>query len=164
MILKRVTLKDIAGQTGYAVNTVSKALRDAPDLAADTKMRIRAAADEMGYIVNNAANSLRSGKTRTIALIVADITNPLFAIFAKEVEAVARVANYTVFMMNTDEHPLREDEAVRAAIEKNADGVLLFQTQRSGGALTRLKSAGIPYVLLCRAEDDPQADAVMIDE
>lgn len=163
-IRRRVTLKDIALETGFAINTVSKALRDAPDLAEATKKQIKRVADGMGYIVNSSANSLRSGLTRTLALVVADITNPLFAIIAKEIETAAQNNQYTVIMMNTEENEAREERAVRAAIEKNVDGVLLFQTQLNRRAVSRLDDVGIPCVLIHRIFEDQKMDAVCIDE
>lgn len=161
---RRVTLKDIAQKTGYAVNTVSKALRDAPDLAADTKQAICRVADEMGYIANSSANSLRSGHSHVLALIVADITNPLFAITAKEVETAAREMDYTLLVMNTDEDPENEIKAVRSAIGRGVDGVMLFQTQKTRESLELLQRAGVPCVLMHRVSDGQQADAVLIDE
>lgn len=161
---RRVTLKDIAQKTGYAVNTVSKALRDAPDLAADTKQAICRVADEMGYIANSSANSLRSGRSHVLALIVADITNPLFAITAKELETAARELDYTLLVMNTDEEPENEIKAVRSAIGRGVDGVMLFQTEKTGESLELLQRAGVPCVLMHRVSEGQQADAVLMDE
>lgn len=160
----RVTLKDIAQKTGYAINTVSKAIRDAPDLAEETKRAIRKIADEMGYITNESANSLRCGLTMTLALIVADITNPLFAIIEKEIEEKARQNGYMVLVINTDENSENELNAVRAAIGKNVDGVMLFQTQINNLSTNLLEKAGIPYVLLYRIQDNQMCDAILIDE
>ena len=72
---KRITLKDVATATGFSVNTVSKALRDAPDLNTQTKAAICAAAREMGYVVNDMASALRSGYSNVLALIISDISN-----------------------------------------------------------------------------------------
>ena len=69
---RRVTLKDIAEKTGFTVNTVSQALRGSPKLREETKAAIRAAAKELGYVHNALAGSLRSGSSRTIAIIVGD--------------------------------------------------------------------------------------------
>ena len=72
---RRVTLKDIAEKTGFTVNTVSQALRGSPKLREETKAAIRAAAKELGYVHNALAGSLRSGSSRTIAIIVGDTSN-----------------------------------------------------------------------------------------
>ena len=161
---RRVTLKDIAIRTGYSVNTVSRALRDTHELSEATKEEIRRVANEMGYVLNRSANALRSGLSHTLALIVADITNPLFAIIAKEIEGAAEAEGYTVIMMNTEEDEGREERAIRAAIEKNADGVLLFQTQLNRHATDKLTAFGIPCVLIHRTFEDQKLDAVCVDE
>ncbi|NLG26236.1 MAG: LacI family transcriptional regulator, partial [Clostridiales bacterium] len=161
---RRVTLKDIARETGYTANTVSKALRDGPDLAGDTKRRIREAAERMGYVANAAASSLRSGSTRTIALVIADVANPFFGILVKEVEQCARQNGYSILVMNTEEDGGREVEAIRTAIAKSVDGVLLVPAQRDRAGVALLRRAGIPYVLVGRAFEEGQDDCVLFDD
>ena len=73
------TLKSIAQRVGMTANTVSLALRDSPLVAENTKARIQKAAEEMGYVQNAIAGSLRSGRTNTVAVVMGDIANPLFA-------------------------------------------------------------------------------------
>ena len=98
-----VTLKDIAKQTGYSVNTVSRALRDKDDIAQETKDRIKQIALEMGHVNNTLAASLRLGYTRTVAVILGDISNPHFAVMMKEIEAHARQYGYSSILINTNE-------------------------------------------------------------
>ena len=76
---KRITLKDISEQCGYSVNTVSRALRDDPRLPEATISRIKQVADELGYMKNIIASSMRSGHTNLIAVIVDDIQNPHYS-------------------------------------------------------------------------------------
>lgn len=160
----RVTLRDVAEKTGYTINTVSKALRHANDLAADTKAYIQKTAKEMGYIYNGMAGSLRSGLTKTLAMIISDITNPLFAILAKEIEFVAQQRDYTVFIMNTEEDEAREERAIRTAISKNVDGVLFFQAQHNRNGEALLLRADIPYILIGRRFDEQHCDAILFDD
>lgn len=160
----RVTLRDIAQKTGYTVNTVSKALRDAPDLADTTRQLIRETAEQMGYVVNNMAGALRSGFTHTLALIVPDISNPFFAIMAKELDLTAREHGYTVIILNTEEDAQREVDNLRLTMSRNVDGVLIFPAQHSTDGLTLLRNAGVPFVLLGRDFDDYEADSVCFDD
>src|SRR5688572_32334835 len=74
-----VRLKDIAVQAGVSVMTVSKALRDAPDISAGTKVRIRNLAETMGYTPNSVAQGLRSKTTKILGLVISAVTNPVFA-------------------------------------------------------------------------------------
>ena len=105
-------LADIAKRTGYSINTVSHALRNKPDVSEKTKSHILQVAQEMGYIENVAASYLRSGKSKSIAIIVGDISNPHFAIMTKEMEACLRTYGYSAFVLNTDEDEELEKRAI----------------------------------------------------
>ena len=161
---KRITLRDVARATGYSVNTVSKALRDAPDLNNQTKNSICTTAREMGYVANDMASALRSGFSNVLALIVADISNPFFGILCKEVELQAAKYNYTVIVFNTEEDSEREERAIRTALSKNVDGVLLTPSNHSAGGIRLLQEMGKPCVLIGRYFTDLQADAVLFDD
>lgn len=161
---QRVTMKEIARETGFSVNTVSKALRDAPDLSAQTKRMIRDVAKRLGYVANNMASALRSGYSSVLALIVADISNPFFGILCKEIEQQAARHNYTVIVFNTEEDPEKEDRAIRTALSQNVDGVLLAPSQNGAEAVRLLQAYGKPCVLIGRYFTDRAADAVLYDD
>lgn len=161
---QRVTMKEIARETGFSVNTVSKALRDAPDLSAQTKRMIRDVAKRLGYVANNMASALRSGYSSVLALIVADISNPFFGILCKEIEQQAARHNYTVIVFNTEEDPEKEDRAIRTALSQNVDGVLLAPSQNGAEAVRQLQAYGKPCVLIGRYFTDRAADAVLYDD
>lgn len=161
---QRVTMKEIARETGFSVNTVSKALRDTPDLSAQTKRMIRDAAKRLGYVANNMASALRSGYSSVLALIVGDISNPFFGILCKEIEQQAARHNYTVIVFNTEEDPEKEDRAIRTALSQNVDGVLLAPSQNGAEAVRQLQAYGKPCVLIGRYFTDRAADAVLYDD
>ena len=95
------TLKSIAQRVGMTANTVSLALRDSPLVAENTKARIQKAAEEMGYVQNAIAGSLRSGRTNTVAVVMGDIANPLFAAKIKALEHVLREEGYQITVSYT---------------------------------------------------------------
>ncbi|MBQ3556729.1 MAG: LacI family DNA-binding transcriptional regulator [Oscillospiraceae bacterium] len=161
---QRVTMKEIARETGFSVNTVSKALRDADDLSVQTKRMIRDAAKRLGYVANNMASALRSGYSSVLALIVGDISNPFFGILCKEIEQQAARHNYTVIVFNTEEDPEKEDRAIRTALSQNVDGVLLAPSQNGAQAVRLLQAYGKPCVLIGRYFTDRAADAVLYDD
>jgi LacI family transcriptional regulator len=161
---KRVTQKDIANATGYALITVSKALRDKKDIAEQTKKTIREAAARLGYVKNYNATNLRLGSTRTIALVISDIINPLFAIIVRDAELYARKRGYTVIVMNTAENIEYELAAIRTAISMNVDGVLLFPCQQDSGTMDILKAHNIPCVLMGRQFRRKLHAAVVFDD
>lgn len=159
---KRVTLKDIALKAGTSANTVSLALRDSPLLAADTKKRIQQIARNMKYVNNALAGSLRSGSSHTIAIVLGDISNPLFAIKIKELEGYFRARNYKTLILNTDEEPEQELTAAQTAIGNHVDGVVLCPCQKSRQALELMQEYNLPFVLMGRAaKEDDNCDSVV---
>ncbi|HBE78727.1 MAG TPA: LacI family transcriptional regulator [Firmicutes bacterium] len=162
---KKVTLQDIALKTGFTKNTVSRALRNKPEISEATRKLINDAAREMGYITNTIAGALRSGVTKTIAIILGDISNPHFGIMAKEVEIAARRHFYNTFIINTDENYEIEEKAVYSALSKKVDGIILCPTQRNTDDIQLLKKNGIPFVLWGRRfEEEPETDYVICND
>lgn len=162
--MKNITMADIARRTGYSINTVSHALHDKSDISARTKEFIVKTAKEMGYIANMAASSLRSGKTRSIAIIVGDISNPHFSIIIKEMEGQLRKRGYNAFILNTDEDEKLEHAAITSAISKNVDGILLCPVQKSRSNLDYIVENDIPCVLFGRRFENSPLGYVICDD
>ena len=162
--MKRVTLADIARHCGVSVNTVSHALHDKPDISDATKGLIREAAQELGYIQNASASFLRSGISKSIAIILGDISNPHFSIMVKEMEVIARSRGYTVFVLNTEEDEEIEREAIVASISKNVDGIIICPVQQSRNNIEFLLKSRVPFTLLGRRFPDLQTNYVVCDD
>ena len=160
----KVTLKDIAVRTGYSVNTVSHALAGKTDIAAATREEIARVASEMGYIRNTAASGLRSGRSRTIALILPDVANPNFIIMFRGIEAFFRQKSYTVFVLNTDENPKIERDAIHAALAQSVDGIILCPTADNADNLRYLKGTGVPFCLIGRRTAQYDTDYAVCDD
>ena len=161
---KRVTLQDIARETGYSVNTVSHALRRKDDIAPKTAEHIRQVARQMGYTVNLLASSLRSGRTRVLAIIIGNISNPYFGILTDYIQDVMANQKYKLMIMCSREDPQTELDAVRSVIASRVDGVLLFPTADSTSAIRLLREARIPLVLMARNLEACEIDCVVADE
>lgn len=161
---RRVTLRDIANVTGFSVNTVSHALKDKSDISQETKQLIKSKAMEMGYIVDSIAGSMRSGITRTIAVILGDIFNPHFGLNVREIERALFKQGYSTFIISTDEDEQVEREAIITAISKRVDGIIICPTQKEDENLDLIRKAGIPFVLIGRRYDDPSIDYVVNDD
>lgn len=162
----RVTLKQIAEATGYSINTVSHALRNLPDISPTTSSVIRSKAEEMGYIVNSLAQSMRSGKSGFIAIIISDITNPLFSILAHDLDDLLSKNGYCSVIFNTNEDDDKERRAIKAAISKQMDGIIICPAQHNNNNILLLKNSGIPFVLQGRyfKNEDLNADYVVWDD
>ena len=161
---KRVTLQDIAERSGYSVNTVSHALRNKSDISPETCQRIQAIAKEMGYTGNQIARSLRSGRTHLIAVIVSGLSNPFYSIMAEALQRAAKVKNYNVMIMCSEDDPELELRLAEDAIARCADGIVLFPNLGSMITIERLKESRIPFVQISRTPEDGIADLIVWDD
>lgn len=161
---QRVKLTDIAAKTGYTVGTISKALQNKEGISQETREAIIKAANEIGYIANAQAGALRSGSSKTIAIIVSDIANPLFSIEIKICVEALEKHGYRAIVMDTEERPEREEQAVISALSKNVDGVLLCPTQKDTRSIELLRQNGMPFVLMGRRFENMQEDYIVCDD
>lgn len=162
---KKVTLKDIALKTGLSINTISRALKDKEDISISTRKMIQQVVKDMGYVGNTLAGSLRSGFTRTIAVIIGDVVNPHFGIMVKEIDKAARKHNYTIIVINTDDDNELEERAIYTAIGKNVDGIIICPAQHNTDNIHFIQRSGIPFVLIGRRfEEEPDLDYVICDD
>lgn len=162
--IRRVTLQDIARETGYSVNTVSHALRDKADIAPATRSAIQRVAREMGYAPNQVASSLRSGVTKLFAVILGSMSNPFYGIMTDTLQDAAQAAGYALMTMCSREDAALELKLVEQAISQCVDGILLFPTQQSRPTIERLRASGTPFVLMARDIAPGEADSVVGDE
>jgi LacI family transcriptional regulator len=142
------TIRDVARASGVHISTVSRTF-SAPHLVnVDTRSRVLAAAEELGYRPNRAARALITGRTFNIGLIVADIANPFFPPLIKAAESQARKHDHHIFVADTNEDATVEEELVRA-LAKQVDGILLC-SPRMNDALIEQLSAEVPLVVVNR--------------
>lgn len=153
------TIRDVARASGVHASTVSRTF-SAPYLVnPETRSRVLAAAESMGYRPNRAARALITGRTHNLGLIVADVANPFFPPLIKASERQARQRDYHLFVADTDEDPLVEVELVQA-LAKQVDGVLLCSPRMSNGLIEQL-SREVPLVVINRVV--PGLPSVVID-
>ncbi len=160
----RVTLQDIAEATGYTINTVSRALKNKEDISRETCLKIQQVAREMGYVRNYIASSLRSGCTKTLAMIVGSILNPFYATLCDLIQQEAVRLGYSLFILCSNDDPQAETRLVEMALSRQADGVLITPCSFESPALSLLRSSGIPFVLLSRYLEGEKDDCVICDD
>lgn len=159
-----VSLKELAVASGYSINTVSRALRDKDDVGAHTKDKIRALASEMGYVNNSVAKSLRTGKTNIIGVISADSSNPFFAEVIMGIENAARECGYHILLINTEESPEQEHEAINVLVGRQVDGLLLMPVLQKSRDCEYIKSLDVPYIIVGRWLPGLEDHSVISDE
>ena len=160
---KPPTIKDVARRANVSAQTVSAVINGKPGITDETRMRVRGIIDELGYRPYGIARSLRTGQTRTIALIVSDIENPFFSTIANTAEEYAHRSGYSLILYNTHDDPEREDRYVDQALQNWVDGVLFVATQDRVKSLEVLKAADVPYVALDRIPEHYDGPSITLD-
>lgn len=157
-------MRDIAVKTGYSVNTVSRALRDKDGVSECVRQFIKETAASLGYVPNGVARSLRLQSTRTIQVVMGDLSNPYFGIAAQSIEKTARSRGYNVLIANTEEDYRVEDAAIRTGLEKNVDGFIIFPVQQKCDDIKVLRERNVPFVLLGRYFPELHTDSFVSDD
>lgn len=143
--------------------TVSRVINQSGYASPDVRTRVQAAIDELGYLPNTLARSLRIRKTNTLALILTDITNPFFTTLARGVEDAANAAGYTVLFGNTDESEEKEMRYLDVILQKRVDGILLVPAGGSILPVEHIRQVGTPLVVLDRRIPGEVVDVVRCD-
>lgn len=147
----RVTLQDVAAHAGVSRSTVSLVLRDSPLVAAETRERVTGSMAALGYVYNRGAATMRGGRTRTIGLLVCEITNPFFAELTAGVDQVMDAAGCATFLANTGESPDKQERVLQRMREHGVDGVILCPAAGTPAALVqRMRDWGLPCVQALR--------------
>ena len=131
--------------------TVSKALRDAPDIAAKTKLRIGDLAKRMGYTPNLGARSLRSQETKLLGLVIPATTDPIFARIVMAIEQRALEHGYELILHHSWNQPKREETILQNLISRRVDGIFLspvYRVEPEVDAYRELRQRSIPTVIM----------------
>ncbi|WP_104092164.1 LacI family DNA-binding transcriptional regulator [Arthrobacter sp. GMC3] len=153
------TIHDVAALSGVAASTVSRALSTPGRVNFRTRERIQAAAAELKYVPNAQAKALSSGRTKAVAVLVADITNPFFFDIIRGTQLQLKAAGYTQLLVDTEESDEVEVNTVEQ-LRQTADGLILTASRLSDEALAKV-SATMPIVTINR--DAPGVPSVMLD-
>ena len=148
MVRERPTLKTIAYMTGLGITTVSRALKDAPDIGAETKERVRLVANQLGYQPNRAGVRLRTGKTNVIALVLS-IDEELMGFTSQLVHGISEVLGGTQYHLVGTPHSFQKDPMVpvRYILDTgSADGVIISRIEPEDARLRLMTERNLPFV------------------
>jgi len=158
------TIEDIARAVGVSKSSVSRALNQVPGgVTAAVAERIQRAAEELGYVPNAIAASLKHQRTKTVGLILPDLGNPFFALVAAGIEAEISDAGYTLLIANTANDHDREPVLTRTLLERQVDALLIASTGPSGAHLQLAVDRGVHVVMLDSHPRRLITDCVMAD-
>lgn len=149
-----VRLKDIAAELGVSMVTVSRALRNFPDISKETKNRILKRARELNYRPNLMARSLVTGRTSLIGLIVPDLIHPFFSEVAKSLSATLQKKNYYVIISSSENDPQLECDEIDHMLAHHLDCFIVASCQRNTSSLKQIIDSGVPLILLDRSFTD----------
>ncbi len=157
------TIKDVARISGVSVSTVSRVLNKSGYASEDVQARVMETVKLLDYKPNMVARGLKSNTSRTIGLVVTDITNPFFASIAKETEEVLYEKDYNLIICNTSESPEKELRHLKQLYERHVDGILLCSTGKNNEFVRQLAEAGVAIILIDRDYDDLPLDVIKDD-
>ncbi|WAC71386.1 LacI family DNA-binding transcriptional regulator [Roseateles sp. SL47] len=160
------TLVEVARAAGVTAATVSNVLRNRGKVGEDTRRRVLAAVEALGYRPNLMARALVEGKPHTMALVVSSIANPFYPEFALEVERAARKLGYFLLVCNTNDDPAQERAYLDAVGGALAQGVIVMNADFVQlDALQDLRRRGVPVVLCMweRPQEPPPLPCIAVD-
>ena len=158
-----VTITQIAEALGLAHTTVSRALNDSPKISPGTKLRVKAAAQALGYIPNSGARHMRSGSSRVVGLVFPDVQNEFFGAAARSLAAHCARSGYQMILGLSGDDPQREEQQIRAMRENRVAAVMLAPCGEPTHETARLLRQ-IPAVQFLRHKDVLGAVSVCADD
>jgi LacI family transcriptional regulator len=157
------SIKDVAKEAGVSIATVSRVLNDVDVVNEDTKKKVQDAIKKLGYRPNIIARSLKTQKSRTIGIIIPDISNQFYPEIVRGAEDVSNIYNYNIMLCNTDLDPDKEMEYLRVLKEKMVDGVIYMSNSLEAEMIDLIKELELPTVLVETTDKENTFPSVTID-
>ncbi len=166
MTQKAITIKDLAARLQISVSTVSRALKDNPEISQQTRKAVQDLAKELGYRPNPIAVALKTHKSHTIGIVVPEIVNTFFATVVKKVEEVADKYGYNVLVASSNESFEKEKKNIEVFLANRADGIILSisKATTSHEHIKDIQRQGIPLVLFDRTTKELEVSKVIADD
>lgn len=162
----QITIKDIARILGISPSTVSRALKDHPDINSDTKKAVNELANKLKYQPNAVALSLKNSRSNTIGIIIPEIVHYFFSSVISGIEDIASQRGYTVIICQSNESFEREVANAKTLLSHRVDGILISISKQTNTFthFQNLQEGGIPLVFFDRIAPGINADQVIIDD
>ena len=160
------TIKEVADRAGVAVGTVSHVITGSVPVSEGLRRKVLAAIRELDYHPNHVARSLKTSKTRTLGIIVPDMTIPYFPKVIRGAETAARRRGYSLIAVNSDDDGERQSELFSLLRSQRVEGILLVMAAAPTpvNRLTRLLEAGVHLVCVDRIPDRVPVDSVSVED
>ncbi|MEV9639760.1 substrate-binding domain-containing protein [Mammaliicoccus sciuri] len=160
----KVTMADVAKKAGVSKSTVSQFINNRFEFMAEaTKVKIEESIEELGYIPNNMARSLKKKESNTIGIIVANILHTFSNEIIRAIEDVCEEQGVHVFVCNADDDPKKERSYIKMLQAKQVDGLIIFPTVGNEDVYASLRKSNFPIVFLDRKTEGAYYPTIMLD-
>ncbi|MDD2278720.1 MAG: LacI family DNA-binding transcriptional regulator [Bacteroidales bacterium] len=163
---KKISLADIADCLGVSKTLVSLVLNGKGDeygINQQTQKRVIDKAEELSYTPNVLAQGFRTGKTKTIGLIVSDISNPFYSRIARRIEDYAWDKGYSVIICSSDESIEKEIKRIKLLQGRKVDGLIISSSQENADSFNLFSSNNFPHVLIDRCFQNTDSPCVTVE-
>lgn len=157
------SIDDVARRAGVSPITVSRVIRNHPNVREETRQRVRQAVHDLRYVPNAVARGLKQSRSGLVALIITDLVDPFFSVVTHGVEDAVRKAGMMLVLGNTDDELALEVEYLRIMGEHRVDGIILVPTPRPVDFALPALPPSMPMVVLDRSLPGVEADVVRCD-
>ena len=157
-------MKDIAAELGLSVVTISKVLRNHPDISAETRERVLKRVKELNYSPNAMARSLVTGRSYLVGLVVPDLLHPFFAEISVAISKAIRKRGYSLIIASCEEDAALEEQEIGQMVSRRLDGLIIATCSDSTRVLERLDEQNEPFILIDRSFPGYAANFVGIDD
>ncbi len=157
------SIKDVAREAGVSIATVSRVLNDIDVVNEDTKKKVLDAIKKLGYRPNIVARSLKTQRTKTIGILLPDISNQFYPEIVRGAEDVSNIYDYNIILCNSDLDIEKEKEYLRVLKEKMVDGVLYMSSSLQDEILELINELDLKTVLIETKDKDGKLPSVTID-
>jgi LacI family transcriptional regulator len=159
-----IRMKDIAKDLGVSVVTISKVLRNHPDIGEETRSRVLKHVKDLDYQPNALARSLVTGRSFLVGLVVPDLIHSFFAEVAQAISHTIQAHGYSLILSSSEENPELESQEIRQLVARRLDALVIASTAASGEQFDRLKQHRQPYLLIDRSFPGRSENFVGIDD
>ena len=158
------TIKDVAKEANVSIATVSRVINNAENVSTEIKEKVEKAIESLNYHPNSIARSLKNNITKTIGVIVADISISFFSHIIREIEKKCEEEEYGIIVVSSNDQPTKEYNCLKMLMEKRVDGIIISSTGFNQKYLNDINNMGIPVILIDRKPSMFSFDLVCVDK
>ena len=160
----KITIYDVAKKAGVSTATVSKIINNKGSISEKTKQKVLEVMEELQYQPSMIASALKGKSTYTIGLLIPDLSNPIFAEYAKYIEERGQELGFSVIMCNTDANPDKEQKYITLLKQKQVDGIIVAARFRNVTLLKNLIKEKFPLAIIAKDLPTLPIDSVTVDD